>query len=77
VNDNFQHAVKVVAALEEQLDQPVWTEAERDELNLSLKIARSDVRVIKADLMVDGFSKATVDALERQFIAEFMGGSPS
>jgi hypothetical protein len=76
MNDNFQHAVKIVAALEEQLNQPVWTEAERAELELDLKIARSDVRVIKADLIADGFDEATVDALERQFKAEFMEGSP-
>jgi hypothetical protein len=77
VNDNFQHAVKTVQALEEQLNQPVWTEAERAELNLNLKIARSDLRCIKLDLLADGFRTPILDALEQQFITKYKKGVQS
>jgi hypothetical protein len=77
VNNNFKHAVKTVEVLKEQLSLSIWTDIERSLLNMYLQFAQSDVRIIKANLRTDGFGEATVDALERQFIMEFMEGNPS
>jgi len=77
VNADFQYAVKMVESLAEQLQQSIWTEAERAELELNLKIARADLGEIKASLREDGFDQSVIDALERQFVAKYMEGSQS
>jgi hypothetical protein len=77
MNYDLQYAVKWVATLEEMLRQSIWAEVERVRLGVELKLTQSAVRIVKANLIADGFSEATVNDLERQFIAEFMEGKPS
>ncbi len=74
MTDNLQYAIFHREALREQLRQSIWTEAERAELSLNLRIVEADTETIKTALVDDGFSPDLVDDLERQYICEYMEG---
>jgi hypothetical protein len=61
-------------ALREKLNADVWQLPERVAMEAELRIARSDLRIARGELLADGFSLELVNTMQDQFVSEYMNG---
>jgi hypothetical protein len=62
-------------ALREQANASVWQSPERAAIEARLRIANSDLRIARGELLADGFSLELVNTMQDQFVSEYMNGS--
>lgn len=61
--------------LREKLNADIWQLPERVALEAELRIAQSDLRIARGELLADGFSLELVNTMQDQFVSEYMNGS--